>query len=457
MVSVERLGKRFKIYTSPWHRAGEWLSGGRRNLHSDFWALREISFSVAPGECFGIIGPNGSGKSTLLKLLSGVLVPSKGRFEMAATTVYSLLELGTGFHDDLTGRQNVHQSARLLGLPAGEPRPEVVEQIREFADVGDFFDRPLRFYSSGMRVRLGFALFAHLKPQLLIVDEALSVGDVFFQQKCAARIDEMRAAGVSFLFVSHDMEAIRRLCRQALVLNHGRATFLGPSEEAVNRYYGLLAGQDPTRRAPVLEDRDADEQPGMEPAEVLRGTVLRADGPRHGQRGLEILAARLTDARGRDTRSLRVKDVLHVDLLILAHRAVEAPTAGLALYDRFGTMVYSAGTGQHRHRLPALAPGDAIVVRLELRLSVQPGEYTFMLGTSEPGVFHDWHEQVGPLEVASGSDAPPFYGVAELPMECRHGGVRQWGLGSDTPGDPGSIREPRTQASGLVPGRPERD
>ena len=423
MVSVEGLGKRFKIYTSPWHRAGEWLSGGRRNLHTDFWALRDISFSVAPGECFGIIGPNGSGKTTLLKILSGVLVPSKGRFSLRASTVYSLLELGTGFHDDLTGRQNVFQSARLLGLPAGEPRPEVVEQVREFADLGEFFDRPLRFYSSGMRVRLGFALFAHLKPELLIVDEALSVGDIFFQQKCAARIDAMRQAGVSFLFVSHDMEAVRRLCRQALVLSHGRSAFLGPSEEAINRYHGLMAGQDPTRRAPELEDREADEQPGMTPDEVRRGSILRADGPRHGEGGLELQAARVTDEKGRDSLVVRMQEVRHIDLLVVARRPVASPSAGLALYDRFGTMVFSAGTGHYRHRLPALAPGDALVVRLDLRFNVQPGEYTFTLGTSEPGRFHDWHEQVGPIEVTAAQGEHPFHGVAELPMECRHGAV----------------------------------
>jgi lipopolysaccharide transport system ATP-binding protein len=422
-VRVEELGKRFKIYGSPWHRAGEWLSAGRRNLHTDFWALRDISFTVDRGDCFGIIGPNGSGKSTLLKLLSGVLLPSRGRFELSAASVYSLLELGTGFHEDLTGRQNVHQSARLLGLPSGEPRPEVVEQIREFADLEDFFDRPLRFYSSGMRVRLGFALFAHLRPELLIVDEALSVGDVFFQQKCIARIDAMRDAGVSFLFVSHDMEAVRRLCRQAMVLDHGRVAFLGPSEEAVNRYYGLTVGKNPVRHAADQVDREADQQPGMSPEEVRAGNVLRPNGPRHGERGLEIRAARITNARGRDTLVVPTKETLHIDLLIVAHRHVASPTAGLVLYDRFGTMVFTAGSSQLRHRLPALAPGDAIVVRLDLRLSVQPGQYTFTLGTSEPGCFHDWHEQVGPIEVASGDGDPWFFGVAELPMECRHAGI----------------------------------
>jgi hypothetical protein len=220
---------------------------------------------------------------------------------------------------------------------------------------------------------------------------------------------------------------VRRLCRQALVLNHGRTWFLGPSEEAINRYFGLVAGQDPTRRSRELEDRDADEQPGMTPAEVLRGNVLRTDGPRHGEGGLELVAARLTDERGRDVRSVPMKDVLHVDLLIVAHRETSTYSAGLILFDRFGTMVFSAGTGLQGHRLPTLAPGDAIVVRLDLRLSVQVGQYTFTLGTSEPGVFQDWHEQIGPIEVTHTGPLVPFYGVAELPMECRHGAVaHQW-------------------------------
>jgi len=423
MVQVDGLGKKFKIYRTPWDRAIEWLTGGKVRRHSDFWALRDISFTVPPGECFGIIGPNGSGKTTLLKVLSRVLQPTEGRFRVNASSVYSLLELGTGFHPDLTGRENIHQSARLLALPEELLNPDVVEQIREFADIGEFFDRPLRFYSSGMHVRLGFALFAFLKPDLLVVDEALSVGDIFFQQKCAARIEALRESGTSFLFVSHEMDAVRKLCREVLVLQGGRAVFLGPSSEAVNRYHSaVFHGRPP--RGPVLHDRQADPQAGMTASEVRRGNILSPDGRRHGDRGLEVAAARLTDADGRDTLAVPLRDVLNIDLLIVSHGAVAEPSAGFVLFDRLGNLVFSAGTGNLGHRLPALSSGESLVVRLTVRFSIQPGRYTFNVGTAELGRVHDWHEMLGPIEVFKEGEGPlPFHGIAELPMECRHGVV----------------------------------
>jgi homopolymeric O-antigen transport system ATP-binding protein len=425
LVQVEGLGKRFKIYPTPWDRALEWATAGRARRHSDFWALRDVSFTVPRGECFGIIGPNGSGKTTLLKVLSRVLQPTEGRFTINAPAVYSLLELGTGFHPDLTGRENVHQSARLLGLPPELLSREVVEQIREYADLGDFFDRPLRFYSSGMHVRLGFALFVFLQPDLLVVDEALSVGDIFFQQKCAARIEAMREAGTSFLFVSHDMDAVRRLCTQALVLAEGRPSFLGPPGEAVNRYYGMLFHGRPPR-GPVLHERQADPRSGMSAAEVLRGNILRPDGRRHGVGGLEVRAARVSDANGRATFTVGMKETLDIDLLIVSREAAESPSAGIKVYDRLGTLVFSAGTGNLGHRLPPLQPGESIVVRLSVRFSLQPGSYTFTVGTAELGRLHDLHEMLGPIEVFhDGPGPPPFHGLAELPMETRHGPVER--------------------------------
>ena len=437
MVQVEGLGKRFKIYRTPWHRAAEWLSAGRLRRHTDFWALRDITFSVPAGEGFGIIGPNGSGKTTLLKVLAGVLQATEGRFRVGGGSVYSLLELGTGFHPDLTGRENLYQSARLLGLPSELLNPDVVEQIREFADIGDFFDRPLRFYSSGMQMRLGFSLFAFLKPNLLVVDEALSVGDVFFQQKCAARIDTLREQGTSFLLVSHDMEAVRKLCREALVLDAGRVAFLGPSSEAVNRYHSVaFHGRPP--RIPALREREADPDAGLTAEAVLRGNILRPDGRRHGSRGLEVRAARLTGADGRDSLTVALKDILRIDLLIVSHEAVAVPSAGLVLFDRLGNLVFSAGVLNLNHRLPSLNPGESVVVRFTVHFSVQPGKYTFNVGTSEPGRVHDWHEMLGPIEVSAlGEGMPPFYGIAELPMECSHG-VVETAAASEAPSPAGA-------------------
>ena len=433
LVQAEGLGKRFKIYPTPWHRALEWTTAGRARRHSDFWALRDVSFTVGRGDGFGIIGPNGSGKSTLLKVLSGVLEPTEGRFRVDAPAVYSLLELGTGFHPDLTGRENLHQSARLLALPSDLLNPDVVERIREFADIGDFFDRPLRFYSSGMQMRLGFSMFAFLEPDLIILDEALSVGDIFFQQKCAARIDALREAGTSFLFVSHDMEAVRKLCREVLVLNAGRPVFLGPSAEAVNRYHNVVFYGRPSR-GPKLHEREPDAQEGMTAAAVMRGNILRPDGPRHGDRGLEVAAARISDAFGRDTLTVPLKEPLNIDLLIVANESVGSPSAGVMLFDRLGNLVFSAGTGNHGHRLPGLSPGDSVVVRLTITFNVQPGTYTFNVGTAELGRIHDQHETLGPLEVFYAGLGPlPFHGLAELPMECRHGEVLRQRVGCAVP------------------------
>lgn len=434
MLSVEGLAKRFKIYPSPWARALEWGSGGHMRRHTDFWALRGVSFEVPRGECLGVIGLNGSGKTTLLRVLSGVLEPTEGSFRIDALSpsVFSLLELGTGFHPDLSGRQNVFHSAHLLGRPRGSINPETIDQIEEFADVGEFFDRPVRFYSTGMLVRLGFSLFAFLKPDLLIVDEALSVGDVFFQQKCAVRIEAMRKDGATFLFVSHDMNAIRRLCQDALVLNHGEPLFLGPSEEAVNRYHGLVIRRDPDRAAPHLRSRPADPQAGMNVEEVAVGNILRSSGRRHGSRGIEVATARIRTLEGKDTLAAPVGGILNFDLVLVGRETVASPSAGIVIFDRFANLVFGSGTARHGHRLPALHAGDSMVVRLTLCLNLHPGLYTFTLGVSELGHPLDWHENLGPLEVYHHGDTPlRFDGIAELPLECRHAEPSRAGAAND--------------------------
>ncbi|CAA9403546.1 MAG: Teichoic acid export ATP-binding protein TagH, partial [uncultured Phycisphaerae bacterium] len=201
MIRAAGLGKRFKIYPKPWGRMTEWLTLGRARRHEDFWALRDVGFEVARGESLGVIGVNGSGKSTLLKILSGAMYPTAGTFEVRGR-VLSLLELGTGVNPQLTGRQNVVNSSRLLAFPPVYVA-EKMGEIEAFAELGEFFDRPVRLYSSGMLVRLVFSMFACFDPEVFVVDEALSVGDLYFQQKCAKRIGAMLDGGVTMLFVSH--------------------------------------------------------------------------------------------------------------------------------------------------------------------------------------------------------------------------------------------------------------
>src|SRR4051794_36469351 len=247
MIKVLGLGKKFKLYPRPWGRLTEWATLGRAVRHDDFWALRDVSCAVRRGESLGVIGVNGSGESTLLKILPGALYPTEGTFEIGGR-VLSLLELGTGLNPELSGRQNVLNSARLLTFPDGYAAGRM-PRIEAFADLpGGFFDRPVKLYSSGMLVRLVFSMFACFDPDVFIIDEALSVGDVFFQQKCARRLAEMKAAGVTMLFVSHDLAAVEALCDRVLVLHHGRVEHDGDKKTGIRVYYAC-GGQGLRREA----------------------------------------------------------------------------------------------------------------------------------------------------------------------------------------------------------------
>ena len=233
-VRVLNLSKRYKLYSHPWHRAAEWVSLGQVQRHADFWALKDVSFHLERGECLGIIGPNGAGKTTLLKILTRALYPTAGSFEVKGRTV-SLLELGTGFNLQLTGTQNIFNSTRLLGF-SDEYVKGRLEAIVKFAELGDFMDRPIQIYSSGMFVRLAFSLFACLEPDVYIVDEALSVGDTSFQKKCMDKINEMRQSGVTILFVSHDLWRVEALCNRAIYLNHGLIQSSGSTDVVIKHY-----------------------------------------------------------------------------------------------------------------------------------------------------------------------------------------------------------------------------
>jgi lipopolysaccharide transport system ATP-binding protein len=234
IVQLDHVSKRFKLYPTLRDRLFDWLFIPPRPRFQEFWALRDVSCEVRRGECLGIIGPNGAGKSTLLKLLTGSLYPTSGNFEVRGK-VLSLLELGTGFNPDLTGRQNIDNSARLLGFPPGYAAARV-EDIRSFAELGDYFDRPVRFYSSGMLVRLAFSLFSAMEPEVFLVDEALTVGDLRFAGKAFGRIRGMLDAGTTLLFVSHDLQLINNLCSRTLWLHSGTVQMDGPPSEVTRAY-----------------------------------------------------------------------------------------------------------------------------------------------------------------------------------------------------------------------------
>ena len=429
VIRVNNLSKKFKIYPNPWRRALEWATLGRRRYRQEFWALRNISFEVSRRECLGIIGPNGAGKTTLLKILTRALYPTGGTFEIRGR-VLSLLELGTGFNPELAGRQNLYNSANLLGFPESYIKEKMAE-IEAFADLGEFFDRPIKLYSSGMYVRLAFSMFVFLEPDVLIIDEALSVGDIFFQQKCFAKMHEIISEGTTCLFVSHDTAAIQNLCQRAILLHQGQIAFLGDATEAVSRYFATLGtkpGSKPHRAKRATFDHKTFDKL-MDPADVLAHDILRDSTNRHGARELEIIAARVTDSRGRDTMQVEMLQSLTFHLLLHANKNIFNPNAGIHLFDRLGNIVFASGARHLGKCLPDLSPGDRLIVRMELHFNVQPGEYTFSLGAGEPsgseepnvGYIQDRHELLGPIAVtADNKKLFPFYGIAQLPMTVNY-------------------------------------
>jgi ABC-type polysaccharide/polyol phosphate transport system ATPase subunit len=427
VVSVRDLSKRFKLYANPWHRVIEWLTLGRALRHEEFWALSGVGFDVARGECLGIIGVNGAGKSTLLKILSRALHPTSGHFEVRGRLV-SLLELGTGFHPELTGRQNIFQSARLLGFPADYVRARL-PAILDFAQIGEFIDQPVKQYSSGMFVRLAFSLFAHFDPDVYIVDETLAVGDVFFQQKCFERFRELRRRGCTILFVSHDMEAITHLCDRAILLSGGKLVARGDAATVVHDYFALM-GQTfaPGTPAPfAVTGADAGSLAEI-PPEVERKLQDGLPPEAHavtGTRTTEIVGFAVSDRSGRLRWSLACGEALQFWYLVEAKSAVADLNVGIHFYDRRGILVYAVGSINAGITLPPLQAGDRILCAITVTMAVQPGEYTLLAqtggltnGSPEPGMLHDRLQGL-PSIIVTGwpGQRAPFYGIARLPTD----------------------------------------
>src|SRR5215510_177016 len=271
IVLAEKISKCFRIYPHPFDHVKELLSFGRRCYHQPFWAVKEIDVSIERGCCLGIIGENGSGKSTLLRMVAGVIRPTSGSVEIGGR-VSALLELGAGFNPQFTGRENIYLYASILGFTDAETRARI-PSIEKFAEIGEFVDRPVKTYSSGMFVRLAFAVAIHLNPDVLIVDEALSVGDFFFQQRCIRRIQQLKQQGVTIVFVSHDLDAVRTLADRAIWMDHGKVHLEGKTDEVVSKY---LAAMVTRGRKEVMEEEAVGKPlPISEDLDISEGATAR--------------------------------------------------------------------------------------------------------------------------------------------------------------------------------------
>jgi len=379
LLRVEGVSKVYNLYASPRDRLRQLLAVGGRTYYKEHWALRDVSFEVMAGESFGIIGRNGAGKSTLLQVLAGVLAPTAGRVETPGR-VAALLELGSGFKPDFTGRQNVFINAAVLGVPR-KVALERMDDILAFADIGAHIDQPVRTYSSGMFLRLAFAVTICLEPEVLIIDEALAVGDVFFRQKCYARLQGLMDRGVAVILVSHAMNDVAQFCSRALYLERGRVKFLGPSMDAV-KLYMLAAASTPSPSWGLPEAPSSVEgfgQDGFWPDESLFLDISAAGRAESGFARCAGVA--VLDCTGQPARAFEQGDtaLFYVGYEVLAD--IEVPVAGVEIISDKGVIVFGKNTLQYDCRAPEYVPaGSVLRLTFEVKLDLGIGEYTFGVG-----------------------------------------------------------------------------
>lgn len=354
-IRVTGLGKAYKQYPTRWSRLIEWILPFSGTRHQLKWVLKDVSFCVASGEALGIIGINGAGKSTLLKMITGTTQATTGHVEMGGR-VSAMLELGMGFHLDFTGRQNCFMAGQLLGLSV-EEIAELMPAIESFAEIGDYIDQPVRVYSSGMQVRLAFSVATARRPDILIVDEALSVGDAYFQHKSFQRIREFRKQGTTLLLVSHDMNAIQSICDRALLLNDGRLIMEG-DPEAVTDYYNAMLAEHQNQKVQQTQREDGRIQTvsGSGEAKVSDIALLDQDGNR-----VEII-----DVGQPVTLHVEVETIEFIDRLVF----------GYGIKDRLGQVIYGTNTHLKERPLENVPAGSRIAYEFSFHANLGPGNYS---------------------------------------------------------------------------------
>jgi len=411
-IRVERLSKRYRIggpqaryktiretlvetARAPFRRLAEVARGQARATSDEtIWALKDVSFEVKRGEVVGIIGRNGAGKSTLLKILSRITEPTSGRAEIHGR-VGSLLEVGTGFHPELTGRENIYLNGAILGMKKAEIERKF-DEIVAFSEIEKFLDTPVKHYSSGMYVRLAFAVAAHLEPEILLVDEVLAVGDAAFQKKCLGKMGDVAREGRTVLFVSHNMTAVQALCPQCVLLDSGRLAHQGETIKVVRHYLG---SQRQTKQ-------------------VFLGPMTR----RTGSGGARYTAVRILDSEGQVTSSVSIGGKVTIELEFESERVLSSPSFGVLFRNSMLEPVVLLTTRITHGEMPPVTRGGTVRLHIE-RLDLLPGSYYLTLGLSIYEEQIDWVEDVLELEIVptpvypTGKLPPPGWAVVFVPCK----------------------------------------
>jgi lipopolysaccharide transport system ATP-binding protein len=372
----------YRLYRRPVDRITELLPFVKHTPPTEFWALRAVNLTVEPGEVLGVVGPNGSGKSTLLQIVSGILAPTRGRV-IARGRIAALLELGAGFNPEFSGRENVFLNGEILGISRREME-RVFPAIAKFAEIGTFMDRPVKEYSSGMYVRLAFSTAIHVDPEILIVDEALAVGDAIFANRCIKKFEELKARNVTVLFVSHDLGLVKRLSDRAALMLDGRVAAYGAPSEVVNRYVGL-----------VLERQGHGEK-----LEATPGGTFR-----HGDGASRVVEADLRDARGVSTRSLSPGAPVTIHVRARAAKDLDNPVVGVLIRNRLGIDVFGTNTRIEGVDLGAVAAGETFEVEFTFDCLLTRQDYTLTVATQyAEGYSQDWLDDALSFSVVDSRD-----------------------------------------------------
>lgn len=354
-ITATHLGKAYKVYPNRFARLKEWLVPFSKSRHSLKWVLQDISFNVNPGEAVGIIGVNGAGKSTLLKMLTGTTEPTTGSVQTTGK-VAALLELGIGFHPEFTGRQNAFMAGQLLGMSAEEIR-QLMPQIEAFAEIGDYIEHPVRVYSSGMQMRLAFSVATARRPDILIVDEALSVGDAYFQHKSFERIRQFRRDGTTLLIVSHDKAAIQSICDRAILLNAGKLAMQGEPEVVMDYYNALLAER----------EKNTIHQHATE-----NGKTQTVSGTGEAT----VMAIVLVDDSGKTIEKVDVGQIVRLRIEVQVKVAIARLVLGYGIKDRFGQVIYGTNTDLRKQPLLNVIAGTRYIFDIAFAANLGPGTYS---------------------------------------------------------------------------------
>lgn len=424
-IEFEHVSKHYPIYEKPADRLRELLTLGRTSYHRDFKALQDVSFSVPRGEVFCIVGENGSGKSTTLQIVAGILQPSSGTVKVSGR-VAALLELGAGFNAEFAGRDNVYLNGSIMGLSKREIDRRF-SAIEEFAEIGRFIDQPLKTYSSGMTMRLAFAVAIHLDPEVLIVDEALAVGDTFFRHRCMRKVHELRARGVTIIFVSHSAADIQAIGDRVLWLEHGRAVATGGADEILPRYLAAMAEKEGRYHspapAPVPAQTAAPVAVSAAPRVAVRAahSIPNIDG-RHGDGRAQILGIAILNEYEEPIHLMMPGARTIIRVSIKANEYILRPVAGFLMRNHLGCDFAGANTSDEGRNLKAMRAGEICTVDFELDLpEFYPSAFSFSPwiaereeGRGEEDVC-DWIDNA--ITVQMGRGEGQVYGCIQIP--CR--------------------------------------